>query len=418
MPTPLLLLKPDGSRDRAGSVTPTITGDVPVVTVGGQSAWSVWEGTTNALINPSMEVATGAYTPRGTVSAARSTLQARNGGAASLLVSGDGAITAQGFNSGSTEVTVVDGQTWTGSAYVLGTGPFRIGLVERTAAGAYIRESWSLATTVNGLDSNGEWPRISCTTTMGATAERLNISIERTIAGGPWSAYFDDIQLEQKAYATPFCPRYSGGVLQSGNVWNGTAHASTSTRTAGSIALLAAKMTPLFPVERGSTLIRYVRTAAASVARAYRFGPASVAAPHSIIVNASGGVATGMFWFTEAATATANAAGETVGQVAVAYSMWDGDNIQHQINASKSPVVTRPARTGTISGTDFYIGSGSTVSQQLDGTISHFVLYDRPLTDAELTRAFAAMAAGSFGWGTLNRRDSLTQTIGLGVRTF
>jgi len=52
MAIPLLLLKPTGSRDRNGPVTPTITGDVPVVAVNDRAAWQVWEGTTNLVANP------------------------------------------------------------------------------------------------------------------------------------------------------------------------------------------------------------------------------------------------------------------------------------------------------------------------------------------------------------------------------
>lgn len=45
-------------------------------------------------------------------------------------------------------------------------------------------------------------------------------------------------QVEEQDYASPFCPAYDeSNVLQPGNQWNGTPHASTSTRTAGELTI-------------------------------------------------------------------------------------------------------------------------------------------------------------------------------------
>ena len=50
----------------------------------------------------------------------------------------------------------------------------------------------------------------------------------RIVCGADGEAYFDGVQVEQKAYPTPFCY----GDMGPGHAWTGTPHASTSTRTA------------------------------------------------------------------------------------------------------------------------------------------------------------------------------------------
>lgn len=50
--------------------------------------------------------------------------------------------------------------------------------------------------------------------------------------------YIDTVQREESVFVSPYCPaRDSTGLLQPGNVWNGVAESSASTRTAGDLAL-------------------------------------------------------------------------------------------------------------------------------------------------------------------------------------
>jgi len=71
-----------------------------------------------------------------------------------------------------------------------------------------------------------EWQRIEFTATYGAGSTTRRIAIRLHISG--MEAYIDAVQLEEKAYATPYCD----GGLGEGHSWSGTPHASTSSRTA------------------------------------------------------------------------------------------------------------------------------------------------------------------------------------------
>lgn len=81
------------------------------------------------------------------------------------------------------------------------------------------------ATTLNAATSG--WVRhvLSFTSAVGAT------SLQVRLYAPQGTAYWDGVQIEQKAYATPYCD----GSLGLGHSWSGTAHASSSSRTAANL---------------------------------------------------------------------------------------------------------------------------------------------------------------------------------------
>lgn len=71
-----------------------------------------------------------------------------------------------------------------------------------------------------------EWSRVQIQFTTGASVSDVRCYIRIGVNGG--SFLIDGVQLEAKAYVTPYCD----GSLGTGHSWSGTAHASTSSRTA------------------------------------------------------------------------------------------------------------------------------------------------------------------------------------------
>ena len=123
------------------------------------------------------------------------------------------------------------GATYTVSAYVY---------ADTTTAGKTLtvtcRETGGTGgtqqTTANFVLTNG-WQRVYATHTIletDSTNADANFTLASTEANDV--LYFDALQFEQKAYATPYCD----GSLGDGHSWSATAHASTSSRTVASLA--------------------------------------------------------------------------------------------------------------------------------------------------------------------------------------
>ena len=74
-----------------------------------------------------------------------------------------------------------------------------------------------------------EWTRRSVQYTVGADGAARIVLIGTT---GSNTFYIDAVQIEAKAYATPYCD----GSLGSGHTWAGTAHASTSSRSSAYVS--------------------------------------------------------------------------------------------------------------------------------------------------------------------------------------
>jgi hypothetical protein len=99
------------------------------------------------------------------------------------------------------------------SAYVCGTGKFRLRIYDNVSS--YRQSSEYTATS--------EWVRYTYTATFasGSTDRQCGF-----ISTNGVDVYFDAVQLETGAAATPYCD----GSLGDGHAWTGTAHASSSTR--------------------------------------------------------------------------------------------------------------------------------------------------------------------------------------------
>ncbi len=112
--------------------------------------------------------------------------------------------------------------THTLSAYVR---RIKGGTVNNTIAQLYWQGSAQAGTTYT--DVGGGWWRLSYTAAGTASAQNYGV----TLVEDSGTLYIDGIQLEQKSYPTT----YADGTLGTGYSWSGTAHESTSTRTAANV---------------------------------------------------------------------------------------------------------------------------------------------------------------------------------------
>ena len=77
-----------------------------------------------------------------------------------------------------------------------------------------------------------QWQRVVATYAgggSGSVSARVKV---QTSTGATMTVYFDGVQVEQSAYATPYCDGSLNPIGSTAHAWTGTAHASTSARTA------------------------------------------------------------------------------------------------------------------------------------------------------------------------------------------
>ncbi len=182
-------------------------------------AISTGEATTNLVTNPSFEVDTTGWAIVGTGVFARNSTRSRTGIACALVQTGVG--------SGGIRypVTLAVSTTYTLSLdfYTLysATDTIWIQIYNVTSGANLSQYAW--------IPAKLGWNRKDLTFTTTATHTSYEIRLYST---DNISFYVDSVQIEQKAYATPYCD----GALGQGNTWAGTAHGSTSSRTAGYVS--------------------------------------------------------------------------------------------------------------------------------------------------------------------------------------
>jgi len=186
------------------------------------------EATSNLIINPSFENGQNgwpnSFTGTGDGTREISAEQSRSGLYSMKMAQTAG---AAGNEFGIvTNVNMINGATYTASAWIyvpeLTQGTVGVYVADNSAAFAY--EVLSAATT--------GWVRVQATMTSTISAAG---SVYILFFGGRGTVYVDDVQLEQKTYATPYCD----GSLGNGHAWTGAAHASTSTRSAALLSYSA-----------------------------------------------------------------------------------------------------------------------------------------------------------------------------------
>ena len=168
--------------------------------------------TTNLITNPSFETGlTGWSTTAGTA-VTQSSVKAYFGTYSALFSA------AAGTTVFSRTISVTTGTTYTISAWVHLT----------SAAGSLVMDLNDKSYEFNvAVSTKNQWVRLVGTFTATATEN----AVLRFYSTDGAVGYIDGVQMEQKAYCTPYCD----GSLGSGHTWSGTAHASTSSRTAAGL---------------------------------------------------------------------------------------------------------------------------------------------------------------------------------------
>jgi hypothetical protein len=191
---------------------------------------------------------------------------------------------------------------------------------------------------------------------------------------------FDAIQLEAKYYITPYCD----GSLGSGHSWSGTAHASTSSRTAASLT---------YPVGKN------INTESGSVAAWFYAAQGSAGASANVRIILSSNVS-GSNYVILRVNGTSQLQGiwgpisnQVSGGLVVA-NQWnhaaitsDGNTFRLYLNG----VEVASGTAGSASGiTDLYVGSFSGSDQWLNGFIDDLFITSRVLTVDEISAVYAS----------------------------
>lgn len=195
-----------------------------------QKALQIAAATTNLVQYPSLENGTLGSTPDGW----------SNGGAGTFVKSADVAYygsysgklavtNQQGFPVHNLASTINLANVYTVSAWVwiesYTAGTLQLS-VQRTDTFAEVMAANADTTKLK------QWQRVVATYAgggSGSVSARVKV---QTSTGATMTVYFDGVQVEQSAYATPYCDGSLNPIGSTAHAWTGTAHASTSTRTA------------------------------------------------------------------------------------------------------------------------------------------------------------------------------------------
>lgn len=185
------------------------------------------EATTNLCLNPSFEVnATGWFTAEASATLTRVTTESVYGACAGLYTRT--ASVAWSIYAVYTVSGATTGRMFAWTFYAKAAAAADVGRV----IAATIFETGG-ATGVEGSSVDftltATWQRCTVLRTL-LRNDRTGVQV-RCVLGSVGAALIDACQLEEKAYATAYCD----GSLGTGHSWSGTAHASTSARTAGSL---------------------------------------------------------------------------------------------------------------------------------------------------------------------------------------
>jgi hypothetical protein len=347
-----------------------------------KAAFWVEEGTTNLATNPSAETnMTNIAASWGGSTCTRTTVAAYIGNTAVDVV------TAASGGSGTVYYTAAGqntiGATYTSSMCLRAATSADVG--KTVALRYYVRytdatdENWGTSTVVTLTDS---WQRAVCTATMRAdkTTDIVRITALSTNTTAP-HFYTDAAQIEEKSYATSYCD----GSLGSGYTWAGTAHASASTRASTQVQSTTNVASKVGSLTGSAVMMVYQTDQDRSATQPLLIGTYGTG---DWLGSASNQVANQWMMRTKAGALSernAIATGLTFATWNLLYGAWTMTTVQASINNGTVTTATnRDTPSGTFNSNNINIGYGAT-TEAINGLIGPLAIFDRPLTQAELT---------------------------------
>ncbi len=343
----------------------------------------VAETTTNLITNPSCETGTtgwGQLSTSGgcTVSVAQST--------DTLYGSYSGQVTFSFGGSGSATFAPVVYPHLSVSASTAYTFSLRykVSSASSGAAAALYFVTWqtgytnqsTASSTALDMTVDGEWRTVSGTITTGSghifLSPRINFSVANSVI------LIDGVQVEQKAYATPYCD----GSLGTGHSWSGTAHASTSSRTAASLSYATSSI-----VETVGTVMSWVYRISDRAAASRLMRVSGTTAGHIIVsIRRSSDDRAGAHWGTVEVAGSAVPIGEWH-HLAITY---DGTTLRLYQNG----VLTGSGTPSGFSGMPalFYVGSFVGGSEFANSFIDDFAILPRAASGDEIRAIYESQA--------------------------
>jgi len=334
-------------------------------------AVQVAQATTNLVTNPSFEVGLSGWIQEGNYGSAGTRSDAASYfGEYSLRVQRQ--TTGVEYQGRYTIVPVAEGQTYTVSAWGrLGSGN----------PNGYLWVRGAVPSTRVALGRNAEWERAVMTVTATSTGDMHVVVYSHSGTTGD-TFYADGVQVEAKAYPTPYCD----GSLGPGHAWTGTAHASTSTRDVANLQYA----TQSVPSDYGTIMAWVYRsiwpaTSTEPAPRLYR-NPSGGAwevqlnAEYKITIWAGG------IWST---TPPLEDYFSDDGEWMHIAHVWDDTYQYLYLNG----VLVYTANRGTEApGAGIYVGNRPDGARPLNGLIDDFVILDRALSADEVRAVYESNA--------------------------
>lgn len=405
---PTLLLSPEQVRDRNGTVAPTFGGATTVVDGRYGRAWRMEESTTNLAINPSAEVDLTGWTASGSATVTRvSGISAK--GSFYVNVACPDTSNSEGVSLTTPTALNYTGsvRTFVGSAYLKAA---TAGTLYSFRLRVYYTDATFVDSTLKSVSLTTSWQRFetnTIATNSAKTVNRFEVLMQRNtsaIETAAWTFHADAVQIEEKAAATT----YADGSLGTGHQWNGTAHASTSTRNLPLIDTpVGAYVTP----EKGTVLIRYKKIVNTQNNNfLFAIGAFGTAGYDAFGINTFE-MKHRIWWRrgTEAVVETPLASREaiTLGTWETSVVRWQGTTWEQRISNGTPSVQTRPTPLGQFQG-DIRLSLGNPANSA-NADIESVLVYEDYLEDHEIDTLLGMQ--GSWTWANVQPFQSSVPNV-------
>jgi len=358
------------------------------------------ETTTNAIRNPRFESATTDWEANGAgVLLTRDTTYANIGTAAAKLVT-----PATQINEGLRSLTNIfpasNGQVWSFSCWLRGSGTVYLSVTGNDAGGIFISGTTQASAMITLTD---QWVRYSMTWTASNASIAFAQCYVRTWTVTPQAATFwvANTQLELKPQATSYCD----GALGTGYTWTGTAHASSSTRAVSSVSTASAGRVSTL---KGSYAI-WVKNSGWTKASGGRYliGLGSYGVNDFVSVTMTGSIPT-LWCRLGADTHTLVSSGVNVANDAWAfiYASWDGPSLSISVNGGALVTGTRVGTPTGVTTSSIYFGTDPVSNQHANSDLGPTYIFDQPLTTADVAALYAQGPTSYLGMQSLYRQPA------------